>query len=76
MEDSTFNRLADNAVAQIREALTGVPQEERRVIAFAWMLKTQLYLLNETSHKWTEKGKRLFSVQIEKLNEHQKERSV
>lgn len=39
-------------------------EHEAECIAYAWMLKTKLYMMGETSRKWNKEAKRMLKHEI------------
>jgi hypothetical protein len=43
-------------------------KNEAECICLAWLLKTKLYMIGETSHEWSDKGKRSLNHEIDRID--------
>ena len=60
--EKLYDKLLTMVIDEI--GIGDMDRHEAECIALAWLLKTKLYMIEETSRKWSERGIRLFQHEI------------
>jgi hypothetical protein len=61
--EELYNKLMSDLIEE--NDLMDLNTDEAECICLAWLLKTKLYMIGETSHKWSAAGKHALNHEME-----------
>ncbi|MFA6679304.1 MAG: hypothetical protein WCR96_02285 [Candidatus Methanomethylophilaceae archaeon] len=65
--EGMYNAVIETQICELN--LTELNRHEAEACVLAWMLKTKLYMIRETSRKWSKKAMAVISHELDGIND-------